>query len=392
MQVYEDLSIATAKATTEEMDGIPHHMLSIIPTNDTSYSVAMYVPEAVSKILSVQSRCNVPIVCGGTFYYVEALLYDNFAASQKNRTDHQQALNDTRVKEIESLRHSGITLHKQLACVDQAMANRLHPNDHRRIQHALTVYMENLVDLPSTLLQRKQESTDTAGRFNSVCVIWLDSQSDILETRINRRVDSMVGAGLIEEVDRVYKELDCNQIDTCTGIVQAIGFKEFIPYVSLSANNRSERGLQDCIMVLKRNTLKYAKRQLQWIRNRLSRNSLGLNIYRLDTSNMDSWNSSVLQPAVEICTAFIETDEVPSPEKYAHLSNSLPEQETSQYAFQSSVANWKNYSCIECDRTLYGRLEYDVHMSSKKHFKVIRKRKRAIELQKYRALKEADEQ
>ncbi|OEF96006.1 tRNA (adenosine(37)-N6)-dimethylallyltransferase MiaA [Desulfuribacillus alkaliarsenatis] len=241
MQVYKNLDIGTAKVTVNEMDGIPHHMLDILEP-DEDFSAAKFKSYAAPIIKDINSRNKLPIIVGGTGLYIQSLIDDyNFIdieGSEKFREEKQLFVEQ----------YGSELLYKELVQIDSNAAAKIHSNDVKRIIRALEVY--HLTNKKISELSKKGESP-----YNLIYIGLEMNRKDLYE-RINLRVDSMVDKGLIEEV----KYLSNLHLPKDSTAMQAIGYKELFPFI------RNEMSLDECIEILKRNTRRFAKRQLTWFK------------------------------------------------------------------------------------------------------------------------------
>ncbi len=243
MQIYKGLSIATAKPTQAEMQGIRHHLIDFLEPQQP-FSVAEYVKLAKECVYDIHSRGKQPVLCGGTGLYISSLV-DNVRFDEAvGSTEKRQELRSY----AESFgKHS---LWKRLSAIDPQAAEQIHENNLNRVIRALEVY-----DVTGkTLTQLKQESRLEASPFES-CIIGIgfhDRQK--LYDRIELRVDEMVKAGLVEET------LDFYHRYKPTTAYQAIGYKELIPYFEGNIS------LDEAVAKIKLETRHYAKRQLTWFR------------------------------------------------------------------------------------------------------------------------------
>ncbi|HHW46781.1 MAG TPA: tRNA (adenosine(37)-N6)-dimethylallyltransferase MiaA [Clostridiales bacterium] len=243
MQIYKGMDIATAKPTEGEKEGIPHHLIDFLDPSE-SFSVADYVKLARRVIEDIHSRGKLPILVGGTGLYVNSLI-DNieFQPEPENLKVREEL-----AKQAEQLGNE--TMLEILRSIDPETASRVHPNNIRRIIRALEVYKTTGI----TMSEYQRLSRQKPSPYN-VCMIGIGFRDrKVLYDRINRRVDLMVENGLIEEAKKV---LD-SPISTVAG--QAIGYKELKPYLM------GEIPLSEAIENLKRETRRYAKRQLTWFR------------------------------------------------------------------------------------------------------------------------------
>lgn len=242
MQIYRNMDIGTAKPTIAEMNGIPHHLIDIIEPYD-NFSCSDYVVAAKDCIDYIKSRNKLPIFCGGTGLYLDSVLTDNKFAEHRNPTD--TAIRDRLMNE------SSEKLHERLQTIDPESANTIHPNNIKRVVRALEIYYMT----GKTKTQWDKESRSKNTIYNPI-IIGLDYKNrDLLYDKINRRVDMMIAAGLVEEV----KSLDIDLLSNSTA-GQAIGYKEVIEYI------RNECTFDEMIDKIKLNTRRYAKRQLTWFK------------------------------------------------------------------------------------------------------------------------------
>lgn len=243
MQIYKGMDVATAKPTVDEMQGIPHHLISELePT--ASFSVAEYVKLAQQKISEIAARGKQPILVGGTGLYVSSLI-DNI--------NFDNAVTDGSVRRRlseEAAEFGGEEMLERLRKIDPEAAEKIPAANLVRIIRALEVY--EVTGIPFSRhkeLNRMQESLYDA------CIIGLTYKDrSVLYERINKRVDLMLENGLIEECRAVYEN---EKLGTAC---QAIGYKEFIPYFE------NVKTKEECIDKIKQYSRNYAKRQLTWFR------------------------------------------------------------------------------------------------------------------------------
>lgn len=245
MQIYQGLDRATAKPTVDEMQGIPHHLLSFL-SKDVTYSVADYVQDASKVIQDVFHRGHLPIVTGGTGLYVRSLL-DGIQFYQQNQ-EESPAVRLRLQQEAENF--GGDFLHRRLSKIDPVTAAAVHPNNVGRVIRALEVY--ELTGIP--LSQQKEKSRPLEKPYRSCCIGLNYADRQILYERIHLRVDRMLQEGLLDEVkEAIYSGVSPTQS-------QAIGYKELLPYFN------ERQPLENCIEQIKKSTRHYAKRQLTWFR------------------------------------------------------------------------------------------------------------------------------
>ena len=244
MQVYKRMDIGTAKPTAEEMQGIPHHMLDVAQAWE-DFSVSRYCNQAAPIVDDIIAQGKTAIIAGGTGLYMDSLIRGNSFAPFPS-TGVREAL-EARA-EAEGIQ----PLLEELAQVDPESAGRLHPSDRKRIIRALEVYRETGI----TITEHNRRTREVPPKYHPV---WLGldfSDRAALYRRIDRRVERMLEAGLLDEIRSL---LESGIPETCTAM-QAIGYKEFLPVL------RGERGLCDAAAEVCQSSRRYAKRQLTWFR------------------------------------------------------------------------------------------------------------------------------
>ena len=244
MQVYKGMDIGTAKPTTEEMENIPHHMLSVAePWED--FSVGKYCQMATPIVDDILSRGKTAIIAGGTGLYMDALIKGN---------DFAPVPSTGRREELEQLAESeGIeAVIEQLRAVDPESADRLHPSDQKRIIRAMEVYLET----GETITEHNRKTQLIPPRYNPVWFGLEDADRASLYARIDRRVEIMLEQGLIGEIQGL---LDAGIPENCTAM-QAIGYKEFVDAL------QGRSSMETATALVQQSSRKYAKRQLTWFR------------------------------------------------------------------------------------------------------------------------------
>ena len=240
MQIYKEMQIATAKPTVDEMQGIPHHLLDFLAP-DVSFSVAQYAALAHQTISEITARGHLPVMAGGTGLYIDAVLDDLIFA--KIETDEQKRAELWAFVEA----HGANALHERLREIDPESAARIHENNVGRIVRAVEVY--ELTGI--TMSEHQRNSRPKESRYRSLKIGINYKDRAVLYDRVNRRVDLMMEQGLLEEAANVRNRARKTA-------VQAIGYKELEPYFL------HQEPLDVCVERLKRETRRYAKRQITW--------------------------------------------------------------------------------------------------------------------------------
>lgn len=244
MQVYRHMDIGTAKIKPEEMAGIPHHLIDIHEP-DYAYSVAEFQESCRQLITDIHARGKLPFIVGGTGLYVESVCY-NFQFSE---VGSDEAFRKEQFDYAEA--HGPEMLHKKLQQIDPVSAERLHPNDVRRVIRALEIYHMTGTRQSDQLAAQKKESP------YELCIVGLTMDRQMLYNRIEDRIDEMMAEGLVEEVASL---LDRGVGPGCISM-QGLGYKEIASYL------REDVPLETAVSELKRDTRRFAKRQLSWFRH-----------------------------------------------------------------------------------------------------------------------------
>jgi tRNA dimethylallyltransferase len=242
MQVYRGMDIGTAKATPEELARVPHHLIDIIDP-DQDYSVALFQEAATRLITEINQRGRLPFIVGGTGLYIESVTHRFQFAQAEQDPELRERLQ--RLAEMEGVE----ALHRRLAQIDPLTAERLHPNDVKRVIRAIEIFELTGQKMSDYQLRASQSPYD-------LLMIGLTMDREKLYERINLRVDRMIEAGLVEEV----RQLLDRGYDPSLTSMQGLGYKELVPYLY------GEITLEKAINDIKQRTRHFAKRQLSWFR------------------------------------------------------------------------------------------------------------------------------
>lgn len=244
MQIYKKMNIGTAKPTEAEMEGIPHHMLSVAEPEE-DFSVSRYCEMATPIVEDILSRGKTAIIAGGTGLYMDALIRGNTFAPYPS-TGRRQELEQLAAQE-------GIdAVLCKLREVDPESAARLHPSDQKRIIRAMEVYLET----GETITEHNRKTQEIPPRFSPVWFALEDEKRQDLYDRIDRRVLQMLDEGLIAEIEAL---LSSGVPEKATSM-QAIGYKEFVDFLA------GRCSLEDATVLVQQASRHYAKRQLTWFR------------------------------------------------------------------------------------------------------------------------------
>lgn len=244
MQVYRGMDIGSAKIRPDEMEGVPHFLIDVL-NPDEEFNVVIFQKMVKSAMQEIYERNHIPVLVGGTGFYIQAVLNDISFTEEEG---------DSLVrKNLEALAREkgGAWLHEQLQKVDPASARAIHPNNRKRVIRALEFYQET----GTCISEHNQEQREKQSPYRSAYFV-LNMEREKLYQRIDQRVDQMLEQGLVEEVARLQKA-GCH-----AGMVsmQGLGYKEILSYL------QGECTLEEAVTILKRDTRRFAKRQLTWFR------------------------------------------------------------------------------------------------------------------------------
>ncbi|XP_043073942.1 tRNA dimethylallyltransferase isoform X2 [Puntigrus tetrazona] len=375
MQVYKGLDIITNKVTEEEQAQCRHHMINFLDPLVSGYTVVDFRNKALSLIEDMHRRKKLPIIVGGTNYYIESILWNVLLVTGGSDTESEKGVAFESKTELEKL--GALELHRRLKEVDPDMAAILHPHDARKLARSLQVFMDTGVPHSQLLEeQRGQDGGDCLGgplRFKDPCIFWLHCKTNALDERLDKRVDQMLSLGVIEELKDFHQRFNERKIkensqDYQHGIFQSIGFKEFHDYLTASEDiSQEERNKLKIkgIEALKQVTRRYARKQNKWVRNRfLKRPASNVPpIYGLDVTDVTNWETTVLTPALEILDCLQKG--VQPPAQPIRAEGEEPRNKRSHHV------------CDLCDKVVIGDLEWNAHQKSKNHLYQVRKRRKA---------------
>lgn len=244
MQVYRQMDIGSAKIRSEEMEGVPHHLLDILDPWD-EFNVVIFQQKCKECLERIYAAGHIPILVGGTGFYIQAILHD-IDFTENRRSDYRKDL------EVLSLTTGGpAELHQRLSLVDPEAALVIHENNVKRTIRALEFYQLTGMKIS----EHNQTQREKEAAYNACFFVLTDNRQKLYE-RIDERVDQMFSDGLLEEVIRL-KEMGCHK-DMVS--MQGLGYKEILAYLD------GETTLEEATYLLKRDTRHFAKRQLTWFR------------------------------------------------------------------------------------------------------------------------------
>ena len=395
MQIYKEADIMTAKATKEERNKIKHHLLDVLDISMKEFNRNNYMDLAIPLIETLFNAGTIPIIVGGTHYYIESLLFRDNEMFEEEEADYK----DKNCEEINKLED-----YKLLQQIDPVIASKIHCNDKRKIRNYLNLY-NKYKKLPSELV--KSYEFDKTLRYENAIVFWPYMKNiEVLKQKARLRIEEMVNNEGIKEIISVYENF-CKEakevenldktLDFQRGVLQAIGYKEFFPFYKevkklliklnlsyekvisneqeledlllyIKDDDELQKNLKECKEKLLMKTMKYTKKQLVWIENRLCNfKILQQRIFKLEfeSYNGDEFNQKVLMPACDIMLGFyLKVDHNELAENY---KNFLIKNENKNNMKRFSLEEWKKFYCEICDYELNGPKEWEIHLKSKKH-------------------------
>ncbi|TNN09337.1 tRNA dimethylallyltransferase [Schistosoma japonicum] len=447
LQLYNGLNIATNKIPPDKCLGVPHHLIGIYPPEyGDKYDVHSYRNICLPLIDNLRNtKKKLPILVGGTHYYLEAILWQDFLASKHTTSDTKDEFD------------SEVFLNDPMECYDLLhtlkpdTAKHLHPNNVRRVKRALfDALKESKTQTESgeiMNLDKQSLNRSIKPRYpGESLILWLDCASDVLNSHLDKRVDTMLSSGLIDELDtflnqvnvldsslapesnemsdthdnikqtrsKKLKHLFSEESESVSdpmvrrGILQSIGLKEFSEYLALLPG---ERGTPEASILFKQAvenvktaTRKYARRQVSWIRNRFLRRPVdgSIPVFRIDVTDFlssessDTWNKAIFASAVRLVyNELIKLDDrLYEPLKQNTYLNSLlkicpdsccpkPELLLLPKPFVKSNNAESPFICSICSGKIFTQLDsWEAHLKSRSHQKRTAKHNRRLLIEK----------
>ncbi|KAI1169022.1 IPP transferase-domain-containing protein [Nemania serpens] len=390
MQMYRGLPVITNQLSLGEQRGIPHHLLAHLDPLEPTWTSGLFVREAQRLIKEIRSRGKLPIVVGGTHYYIHSLLFDGSLIDSNEIQPEEIRFRSQ--DEIQShfpiLDNSTHVILQKLREVDPAMAERWHPDDRRKISRSLEIYLttgKRASDLYAEQQQAKQATNDAKGPWETL-VFWTYSESNTLRERLNKRLGKMVQSGLIDEVRMLHCRLrewaeQGEVVDRTRGIWQSIGYKQMEAFLDGEVNTElpaaleksKDAGLEEINIA----TRQCARYQLRWIRHKTLKsckehNAMDL-LYLLDSTDVNKFSANVLQTAADICRRYLAGEKRPQPTEISDTARDV----LAAFGTQNVSAQpiFKVKKCEVCDISIATEDTWIRHINGKKHRRTIRKKK-----------------
>ena len=272
MQVYRHMDIGSAKVTKEEMQGVPHHLIDVLePTEE--FNVVLFQQMARQAAEEILGREHIPILVGGTGFYIQALLYDIDFTENDEDTALRRSLEETAEREGPEV------LYERLRAVDPESCENIHAHNIKRVIRAIEFYVKTGKKISDHNREQRQNSPS----YRSAYFV-LNDDRDVIYRRIDARVDLMMEQGLVEEV-RALQAMGCHR-----GMVsmQGLGYKEILSYLE------GEMSLDEAVYRIKRDTRHFAKRQLTWFRREKEVIWIEKNVFNHDSQKIQKFMQDFL--------------------------------------------------------------------------------------------------
>ncbi|PYH77738.1 tRNA isopentenyltransferase [Aspergillus uvarum CBS 121591] len=396
MQMYRGLPIITNQIPPEERNGIPHHLLSCVEIEEEPWWIGRFKQDSLRLIDEIHAKGKLPILVGGTHYYTQAVLFnDQLVDADQNSSDDDPVFRDDNGDRDSSTKWPILdatpeVVLQKLKEVDPVMAARWHPNDARKIRRSLEIYFQT--GRPASEVYAEQQRLKQAdmarnslslgvGRLRyPTMIFWVHSEKGILNARLEKRVDSMVDQGLMEEARRMFdfareKKAQGDPVDHTRGVWISIGYKELAPYFeALHKGSMTKLELEAlkraCVGSVKSATRQYAVSQIKWIRNKLWKAiadaSATDRLYLLDSTNVEAWKEAITQPSEELVRALLNDESTPDPKSLSELARTVLGAKEAQPE-RDPTALLQCITCNVCKKTMQGREQWDIHINGNAH-------------------------
>lgn len=244
MQVYRKMNIGTAKIQQSEMQGVRHHLIDILDPGE-DFNVVLFKKYALEAMKDIYSREKIPVVVGGTGFYIQALLYDINFEDNDNDMSYREELQTLAAE------HGNSYIHDMLAGVDPESAEKIHENNVKRVIRALEFYKKT----GTKISEHNEAESQKESPYNFEYFVLNDDRQKLYD-RIDRRIDIMLEDGLLDEVKSLVDEGYSRDLVS----MQGLGYKEMIDYI------QERYTLDEAVYTLKRDTRHFAKRQVTWFK------------------------------------------------------------------------------------------------------------------------------
>jgi tRNA dimethylallyltransferase len=430
MQMYRGLPIITNQIPLAERKDIPHHLLSCVDLEAEAWRISHFKKEALRLITEIRSRGKLPILVGGTHYYTQAVLFrEQLVGEGSDGEDGVDGVEGDVELPSTSMANAASTststsekwpildsspeiLMEKLREVDPVMAARWHPKDTRKIRRSLEIYFQT--GRPASEIYAEQQiqkakavsQSEGLLRFENTLIFWVHAEKEILNARLDARVDDMVQQGLLDEAESMFeflsrKEAQGIPVDLTRGVWVSIGFKELAPYFTARREGHlSEEELDTlrsrCIESIRTATRQYGGSQVKWIRNKLWRalaeTDMTGRLYLLDSSDVSQWGGCITDPSEKIVQSMLRSEATPDPKSLSVLARTVLGAKEEQAQAQPGSA-MTSFTCDVCGKTVVGDEQWEIHLKSYSHKRGVKSAARKAERDEYfRKKKEMEEE
>lgn len=381
MQLYKGLPIITNKIPNEERKGIPHHLLDHISLDEEPWVVEDFKREAERVIQEIRDRGNLPILVGGTQYYVKPLLFSDVTLDD---------VEGDRSTVFPILEESAETMLEELRRLDPEMAQRWHPRDRRKIRRSLEICLQT--GKPASQFYAEQQKRKSEAIHNGTLqpwdnlLFWVYTDRETLVRRLDARVDKMVEGGLLSEVTELRRVENTlresgTPIDLSKGIWQSIGYKQFELYQTALTEAKDEAELDRlkaaALEDMKAATRRYANYQTKYIRNKQipllqEQGEAALNsLYVLDSTDVSRFENNVIDPAVKLMEQFLKGEARPLPTDLSGMACEV----LSHVSEPQDKKSYTQFKCDQCGTVVMTEEAWHQHTKSRSHRRGVKKRK-----------------
>lgn len=409
MQMYDGLPIITNKVTPVEQRGVSHHLLGVVGLREQPWTVANFVLRASEVIAGIHKRGRLPVLVGGTHYYLQSLLFKSTVAAasdEKRASDAERDVEKHDDPRWAILDASPAEMMAELKKIDPVMASRWHPNDARKIRRSLEIYLQTGRKASEIYAEQQSHKIGALAQGDNITqddgrpsqhgelvypslMLWTHTSRELLSSRLDARVDKMLESGLMQEVAELNStrdaiEADGVDVDATRGIWVSIGYKEFEQYSAAkmygSVDDKGlERLKQDAVERVKISTRQYAKNQIKWIRiklaNALRDGGADKALYLVETDELSSWDDKIMPAAAELVSSFLYGGQMPMPENTSETAKALlsPKQD---YDLGRRPDLWVSKTCEICNVTATTESLWQQHINGRAHKGALRRLKK----------------
>ncbi|KAI2471959.1 tRNA isopentenyltransferase [Annulohypoxylon bovei var. microspora] len=391
MQMYKGLPVITNQLSSKEQRGVPHHLLASIDPTEPTCTVEVFAREARKLIREIRSRGKLPIVVGGTLYYIHALLFEDHLVNSQGIDDDslQHRSQEENIAQFPILDGPTDLMLERLREVDPVMADRWHPDDRRKIKRSLEIFLttgQRASDIYAQQKQAKSLSSPASGPWQSL-MFWVYTDPEVLRKRLDKRVDNMYENGLMDEVRSLHdsRRLRSDQgdaVNVTRGIWQSIGYKQMEPFLDAeqadSSPNKVDQLKAAGLEEMKIATRQYARYQLRWIRTKsipaFKDYAATDYLFLLNSSNIHNFSTDVLEPAAKVCSGFLNGQALVKPAEISSTAKEVLSAFENSHA--PSLAMLKVRTCEICNMSLQSADQWENHIKGRKHRRALQGKKR----------------